>query len=190
MCIRDSYDYYLFKRAEREAAEKGVAAPRAAASGRVRKMGDATTATSTVVRKDAAPHAAAGVAEHGGRKPRRVHAADGAVAASPAPEAAPAPSGRKTKEQKRAEAEARNRAYRAGRGDKNRLSEVETELAQLQERQEALIELMAQPELYANQSAFDATLAEYNDVKGRIPVLETEWVSLTDELERVGRELQ
>ena len=47
------YDYYLFKRAEREAAEKGGPAPKGS-GGRPRTMGEATTATSTVVRASSA----------------------------------------------------------------------------------------------------------------------------------------
>jgi ATP-binding cassette subfamily F protein 3 len=117
-----------------------------------------------------------------------VHPSDGGAPSSPQTTATAPSSGKKTKEQKRAEAEARNRTYRAGRGGKERLTAVETELAVAQERHEALIELMARPELYLDQSAFDAALAEYNEVKARIPVLEAEWVSLTDEIERAERE--
>jgi ATP-binding cassette subfamily F protein 3 len=183
------YDYYLFKRAAREAAEKGIAPAKPPSSGRVRNMGAATTATSTVVRADSGDDAATGASAPKARQPRRVHASSGGAAASTPQAAAATPSsGKKTKEQKRAEAEARNRAYRAGRGGKERLAAVETELAVAQERHEALIELMARPELYLDQSAFDAALEEYNEVKARIPSLEAEWVSLTDEIERAEQE--
>jgi ATP-binding cassette subfamily F protein 3 len=182
------YDYYLFKRAEREAAEKGTPAPKASNSGRVRNMGDATTATSTVVRSETDSQSVGDADASNGRRPRRVHGNDGGVAGAPQAVAMPS-SGKKTKEQKRAEAEARNRAYRAGRGGKARLAEVEVELAEAQARHDALVELMAQPELYLDQSAFDAALAEYNDVKARIPSLEAEWVSLTEEIERAEREV-
>jgi ATP-binding cassette subfamily F protein 3 len=116
-----------------------------------------------------------------------VHSSDGeAVVSATVP--APVSSGKKTKEQKRAEAEARNRAYRAGRGDKERLTEVDRELSKAQERHDALIDLMAQPELYSDQAAFDAALAEYTEVKTRIPVLEAEWVALTDAIEKAEQE--
>ncbi len=181
------YDYYLFKRAEREAAQKGAAQPASPSTGRQRKMGEATTATSTVVR--AVPTEEATTAASRGRQPRRVHAIDGAVSLGPK-DTTPAVvgSGPKTKEQKRAEAEARNRAYRAARGGKERLAKVEVELDEMQSRHDALVDLMAQPELYSDQSAFDAALAEYTEVKSRIPVLESEWVALTDEIERAERE--
>ncbi len=72
------YDYYLFKRAEREAAEKPGDPKRASTAGRPRSMGAATTATSTVVRHDGDGAAAAPTPPaHAGRKPRRVHDASG-----------------------------------------------------------------------------------------------------------------
>ncbi len=98
-----------------------------------------------------------------------------------------ASSGPKTKEQKRAEAEARNRAYRTGKAARSGLAVVEAEIAELQARHDALVELMAQPELYSDQAAFDAALAEYTDVKSRIPGLESEWITLADEVERAAR---
>ena len=183
------YDYYLFKRAEREAAEKGGQPVKSQGKGRATTMGKATPGTSTVVRT--ADPSAEEADLHGSstRQPRRVHAADGGVARSlSSPAVAAAASGPKTKEQKRAEAEARNRAYRAGRVGKERLGEVEAELAGLQERHDALVELMAQPQLYEDQSAFDAAMAEYTDVKSRIPALESEWVCLTEEIERATHE--
>ena len=78
------YDYYLFKRAEREAAEKGADA-RASQSGRQPSMGKATTATSTVVRQDTAAEDKGAAPADGSRKPRRSHsAADAPRAAAPA----------------------------------------------------------------------------------------------------------
>ena len=182
------YDYYLFKRAEREAAEKG-AETRASQSGRQPSMGKATAATSTVVRQDSAAdsrsrccRATARASRVGAtRRPTRQRGDGELRRRQPS-------SGPKTKEQKRAEAEARNQAYRAGRGSKKRLQEVEAELAKLQERHDALVDLMAKPELYSDQAAFDAALAEYTDVKTRIPVLEAEWIALSDELERAAHE--
>jgi ATP-binding cassette subfamily F protein 3 len=97
-------------------------------------------------------------------------------------------SGPKTKEQKRAEAESRNRAYRLARQSKERLVEVELELEKAQLRHDELVALMAEPSLYSNPAAFDAAIAEYNSLKARLPRLEEEWVSLTDEIERLSTE--
>jgi ATP-binding cassette, subfamily F, member 3 len=190
------YDYYLFKRSEREAAEAARAGA-AAGSGskRVPNMGRATSATSSVERAATKHDAATGPASTGraGSVPRRVHSGEGVVvpgrgAVTPAGTDALATAGPKTKEQKRAEAEARNRAYRAARQDKDRLQTVEAELARLQARYDALVELMAQPDLYQDKDAFDAAMSEFNAVKAQMPALESEWVSLSEAIEAAAAE--
>ena len=177
------YDYYLSKvEAEGGAAEQALSS---------RSMGKATSARSTVER---APVAASGgetghdgaATSASGRRPRRVHGPGGAPQA-PATASAPAESsGPKTKEQKRAEAEARNRAYRVARESKVRLGEVESEMAVAQTRHDELVEMMADPTLYADPAHFEAAIAEYNSLKARLPRLEEEWISLTDEIERLS----
>ena len=94
------------------------------------------------------------------------------------------PSIRKTREQKRTEAEARNRAYRVLKDERKRLSEVEGELDTSNQRLDLLVGLMADEELYQNKQAFDETLHEYNSLKKRIPRLEEEWFELTSHIER------
>jgi ATP-binding cassette subfamily F protein 3 len=97
-----------------------------------------------------------------------------------------AAAGPKTKDQKRAEAEARNRAYRATRDGKRRLEKVDAELASAQSRHDALVALMAEPEFYTDRAAFDSALVEYTDLKRRIPLLENEWIALSEEIERLS----
>ena len=135
------YDYYLFKRAELEAAEAEDAKPAA------------TKASKAVEAK----------------------AADAPVQAS----------GRnvKTKEQRRAEAEARNAASKAMRSTKKRLKEVEAALEPAHKRYDELMELMASEELYADAKKFDEAIAEYNALKKKIPALEEEWLELSTALE-------
>ena len=135
------YDYYLFKRAELEAAGAEDAKP--------------TTA----------------------KAPKAVEA-----------KAADAPaqtSGRnvKTKEQRRAEAEARNAASKAMRSTKKRLKEVEAALEPAHKRYDELMELMASEELYADAKKFDEAMSEYNALKKKIPALEEEWLELSTALE-------
>lgn len=91
-------------------------------------------------------------------------------------------SGPKTKEQKRAEAEARNRAYRATKGRKARLGEVECELEDAQSRYDELLAALAEPELYADKEAFFAANEEYAAVKARLEALNREWGALIEEL--------
>ena len=120
----------------------------------------------------------------------RSHAAKGApylqVPRSRPSRADPAAAtGPKTKEQKRAEAEARNSAYRATRLTRARLAEVEASLASAQERHDELVAQMAQPDLYSDNERFEAALGEYNELKQRLPGLESEWLALCEEIERL-----
>ncbi|MDP2180980.1 MAG: ABC-F family ATP-binding cassette domain-containing protein [Actinomycetota bacterium] len=110
---------------------------------------------------------------------------------SPVTARAPVPSpnavvtGPKTKVQKRVEAEARNRAYRSTRDRRGRLAVIEAQLAEAHERYEALVGRMAHPEFYADREAFDAAMAEFQALKQRMPGLEGEWVSLSEEIEEL-----
>ena len=89
----------------------------------------------------------------------------------------------KTKEQRRAEAEARNARSKALRSTKRRLKEVEAALEPAHMRYDELMELMASEELYADQKKFDEALAEYNALKKKIPALEEEWLELSAKIE-------
>ena len=135
------YDYYLFKRAELEAAEAEDAKPAAAKTSKAveAKAADAPAQTSG----------------------RNV----------------------KTKEQRRAEAEARNAASKAMRSTKKRLKEVEAALEPAHKRYDELMELMASEKLYADAKKFDEAMAEYNALKKKIPALEEEWLELSTALE-------
>ena len=95
------------------------------------------------------------------------------------------PQGRnvKTREQRRAEAEARNIKNRALRSTKRRLQEVEAALAPAQARYEELMELMASEELYNDSVAFDNAMREYTSLSKKIPLLEEEWIELTEKME-------
>jgi ATP-binding cassette subfamily F protein 3 len=165
------YDYYLAKRAERD---------QSAAKPEARK--------STPVAEDSRRKPAVVQMPVAGRSPRRTHSGGTVAAQSPqTAELAGAP-GPKTKEQKRAEAEARNRAYSVTKERKARLSVVDSELAAAQARHDELVELMAQPDLYADRAAFEVALAEYTGLKTRLPALEEEWIELTEEIERLVAE--
>ena len=95
------------------------------------------------------------------------------------------PQGRnvKTKEQRRAEAEARQAQSRALRSTKRRLAEVEAALTPAQERYAELMELMASEELYNDSAAFDQAMREYASLSKKIPLLEEEWLELTEKME-------
>ena len=148
------YDYYLFKRED--------LAQRAAAEA------ENTSAPNAPQQVQAAP------ADH--RVPRTHTSADAAAQST-------APSGKKTKEERRAEAEARAALNRRLKGTKDRLAKVEKELEPARKRYDELMELMASEELYADQDRFNEALAEYNALKQRIPALEDEWLELSTTIE-------
>ncbi|MDJ1121433.1 ABC-F family ATP-binding cassette domain-containing protein [Olsenella sp. YH-ols2217] len=147
------YDYFLFKRAELAARAAEEAAAGADAS---------------------APQAGSRNVVAIGEKAPRAEKTGGAKS-----------TGRnvKTKEQRRAEAEARNARNRRLAKERKRLKEVERELECGQARYDELMELMASEELYADADKFDAAMKEYNQLKGALPTLEEEWLSLTETLE-------
>ncbi|MDM8299838.1 ABC-F family ATP-binding cassette domain-containing protein [Collinsella tanakaei] len=91
--------------------------------------------------------------------------------------------GKKTREQRRAEAEARTALNKRLKKTKERLKTVETQLEQKRDRYDGLMELMASEELYADQEKFSAALAEYNSLKQEIPALEDEWLELSTTIE-------
>ena len=178
------YDYYLSKREQEDAAAAASGPAKPAPSTRTLRQATGGASHATATGPSAPPEAA----ERG--VPRRVHGKGGAVPGS-ASAAAAAPAvadvaGPKTKEQKRAEAEARNRAYRVTKESKERLAVLDAELESAQKRHDELVGLMASPELYSDPSAFDAAIAEYNALKAQLPKLEEEWMTLTDEIERLS----
>ncbi len=95
----------------------------------------------------------------------------------------PREGGKKTKEQRRAEAEARTALNKKLKGTKKRLAEVEKKLETDRKRYDELMELMASEELYADQEKFNEALAEYNGLKQEMPALEDEWLELTSKIE-------
>lgn len=89
----------------------------------------------------------------------------------------------KTKEQRRAEAEERNRRSRALRETKKRLDEVEAALAPAHKRYDELMTLMADEALYNDPQKFDECMAEYQALSKKIPALEAEWLELSEKME-------
>ena len=119
----------------------------------------------------------------------REGAADTAVAeraqTTAAPTPASVPQGRnvKTKEQRRAEAEERNRRNRALKKERDRLKQVEAALEPARKRYEELMALMADENLYNDADRFDECMKEYTALSKKIPSLEEEWLELSEKLE-------
>ena len=92
---------------------------------------------------------------------------------------APKGSAPKTKEQKRAEAEARNRVYRKLKNERARIAELEEQMERDDARNAELVELMADEALYADKDKFESAMSEYNELRARMSSNEAEWLELT-----------
>lgn len=96
----------------------------------------------------------------------------------------------KTKEQKRREAEARNRAYAALKNHRKRIAELDRQLERDNARMKELLELMADPDFYINEAESSDAIAEHGKLKARIAAAEEEWFLLNEELEEEMRKQQ
>ena len=104
------------------------------------------------------------------RKGRRESALGGADTKGSAP---------KSKEQKRAEAEARNRVYRKLKDERARISQLEAQMERDDAREKELVALMADEALYADKERFGQAMGEYNELKARSSANEAEWLELS-----------
>lgn len=164
------YDYYLFKSGQLD--------------------GEAPSQPSLV--DDMLDDASNPSAKQGGGKTvvhvnRKDHgAASEPVKTASAPAAdltAPRASSPKTKEQKRREAEARNRAYAALKNHRKRIADLDKQMERDNVRMEELLALMADPDFYVNEDASSDAVAEHAKLKQRLASAEEEWFMLTEELE-------
>lgn len=106
-------------------------------------------------------------------------------AASSAKDSLTAPKGSapKTKEQKRKEAEARNRAYAVLKNHRKRIAELDKQMERDNARLSELLELMSDPNFYTQEDASSDAIAEHARLKKRLAESEEEWFTLTEELE-------
>lgn len=100
---------------------------------------------------------------------------------------APRSSAPKSKEQKRREAEARNRAYAALKSHRKRIAELDAQMERDNARMKELLELLADPNFYVNEDASSDAIAEHATLKKRLAAAEDEWFILTEELEEEMR---
>ena len=154
----DGYDYYLSKQEQGE------------------KVGPAADPQPRLGSK---PKAAAAAPTAPGSQPT----APTDAAAPTSPGTQPTPTARKTREQKRAEAEARNRSYRDFKEGRSRLKTVEAELDAATARYDELLKAMADKAMYEDKAAFAQALEEYTELKRKVPLLEAEWYDLVSQTE-------
>jgi len=95
---------------------------------------------------------------------------------------------RKSAEERRAEAETRNRAYRALKEPRERVARLETEMSSLQERHEVLTAQIADPDVIGQKQVYQQALAEYAVLETRLEETERAWIEAAEELDRLERE--
>ncbi len=181
------YDYYLFKSGQLE----GPAPEQRSLVDEV--MDEASTAGKSSTRSPSGvSEGERGVGKTGAsktvvkvnRRERSLGKGGAASAVRSAPElTAPRESAPKTKDQKRREAEARNRAYAALKNHRKRIAELDRQMASDSQRMTELLELMADPAFYVNEDASSDAVAEHAKLKQRLASAEEEWFLLTEELE-------
>jgi ATP-binding cassette subfamily F protein 3 len=128
-----------------------------------------------------------------------VRAASAARATTSASDEPARAGGKKTKEQKRAEAEARNAAYRASQADappaptngkapalKDRkaarsLEKVEAEVAAREAEKAAIEAALADPALYQDAERFQAEMGRFREVEASLKELYARWEALVEE---------
>ena len=155
------YDYYLFKSAkENEAPE---------ATGQGSEQASASKTQITVNRHR---RSAAGGASHKTNF------------------TAPKGSAPKTKEQKRLEAQARNRAYAALKNQRKRIAELDKLMEKENARLAEVLELLADPEFYINEDASTDIIAEHAALKKSLSAHEEEWMELSEQVEEEMRRQQ
>lgn len=93
---------------------------------------------------------------------------------------------RKTKEQKRAEAEERNRLHRETNQFRERLSQLESEVNGAENTLQSLTEALANPELYQDKDRFFETMESHARIKKKIGELTTEWERLSGMIEEAA----
>ena len=164
------YDYYLFKSGQLD----GPAPEDRSLVDEV--MGEDAPRGKGAQKGKGGSHAASG-AEH---RPDKAGSASGAAQTELTAPRASAP---KSKEQKRREAEARNRAYAALKNHRKRIAELDKQMERDNARMAELLELMADPGFYVNEDASSDAVAEHAKLKQRLAAAEEEWFLLTEELE-------
>lgn len=176
------YDYYLFKSGQLDSSMPGASSlvDEVMGEGRAEMgvCGDVSVGKDVPSRTDSKAVASENRRMSGGNT-----AKDGMSTDELAQLTAPRASAPKTKEQKRREAQARNRAYAALKHHRARIAELDAQMKRDNERMDELLTLMADPEFYINEGASSDAVAEHAAVKRSLVAAEEEWFLLTGELE-------
>ena len=91
----------------------------------------------------------------------------------------------RTKEQRRAEAEERNRLYRAKKDFVERLAACEKEIADVEARKEEINGLLCSPEVLADSQRIQSLMIELKEREETLKELYEEWEELSIKIEEI-----
>lgn len=175
ICVHDGtitdyagdYDYYLFKSAE----ENGDASDALTAS--VSETG--TTSSGSKQKGTADKNAPSDKGSASAPNIQRISHRTGTSTRGSAP---------KTKEQKRAEAEARNKRNSATKEIRHKIEVLDTMMEHDTTRLEEILTLMSDPDFYMKEDIATDIIKEHGILTTRLKESEEEWLRLNEELER------
>lgn len=177
------YDYYLYKTGQDNPRAQASEDASAAKGGKASKAAPAEAASSSFVKKGSA-HAGPGAGQGTGQGSSGGSGQAGAGGTGGTTQlTAPKGSAPKTKEQKRAEAEARNRAYAALKNQRKRVKELDKLIERETARMDEIMKLLADPNFYTNEDASSDVIAEHAQLKQSLAAHEEEWIMLSEEIE-------
>ncbi len=176
-----NYDYYLFKTGQVDEDRSTVDESKAAGKGKSGTLGQHSQATSSVTRAGKSVKADSKSTDT--KVTVRRHRGEKQPVSELKPLTAEKGSAPKTKEQKRREAEARNRAYAALKNHRKRIEELDKQLERDNARMQEVLALLADPDFYTREENTSDIIAEHAKLKQRIEKTEEEWLLLNEELE-------
>jgi ATP-binding cassette subfamily F protein 3 len=169
------YDYYLWKKQQQEQGSAGAqreSKPAAEVSGSKRALTTSVGKQELQEQKSSSEH-----------KPEEK--SQEALLSTDTFHSVPA---RKTKEQKRLEAEARNAFYRKTKDLQKQLETSEAAIEIMSKQTDELTELMADESFYAQQDKFQEAVAQYAELKKDLAVQEELWLSASERLAEIAAE--
>lgn len=184
------YDYYLFKSGQlQQDPETGASLVDdmfSSDASSQRDKGKTTSVTVNHIRRNksgSSPMKSVSsevkpTSNHGDAAKQSVNRASGSESLT-----APRGSAPKTKEQKRLEAQARNRAYAALKQQRQRLKELDVLIEKESARMKEVLALLADPEFYTKEDASSDIIAEHAQLKKKLEEHEEEWILLSEEVE-------
>ena len=182
------YDYYLFKSGQTEGAGVGTGDVDGTGSITQGVSPAKTSLLDEIMGTTDAGATSGSVAQTSASKTSSATSATSPTTTSspkkaPGELTAPRGSAPKSKEQKRREAQARNRAYAVLKNHRARIAELDKQMERDNKRMAELLELMADPNFYMREDESSDAISEHAQLKKRLSDAEQEWLNLNEELE-------